>query len=94
MPIATFAVSCQWAAAVNSESTALQLALALLHATSNVCAASFSDILSLEGLGWITGANLTAALASPVLVRAHAFARQVSLPVLLPHFQSSGAEGP
>ena len=83
LPIATLAASSQWAAAVESESTALQLALVLLQPTRHVSEwVSVRALLCVENLDWLTEETLRSATGSPTVLGAHAFAHLVSMPAL------------
>ena len=60
-PVATLAASCDWAAAVESESAALVLALCLLQLSSNV---SLHAVFAVEGASWFSRADVDEACRS------------------------------
>ena len=87
--MSTLAVSTSWAAAVESEATALQLALTLLQHSRHVSAghtflsaADLTAVLAVEDLQWFQAADLDAALAAPQEVAPAAFATQIGLEAL------------
>ena len=82
------AASSSWAAAVESEATALQLALSLLQASSYVsvffmATAELTEVLEVERLRWYGLLDLGAALAAPRVVLPGPFAAEVVMPPLV-----------
>ena len=84
-PVSTLAVSSSWAAAVEAEATALQLALACLQVRSHVSAGflmasmDLTAVLAVEGLNWFADQALRNALAAPTLLAPVTFAALVDL---------------
>ena len=87
-PVATVAASSPWAAAVESEATALQLALSLLQASSHVSAgflsatAELTAVLEVDGLRWYSLLDLRTAMAASRVLLPGPFSAEVSMPQL------------